>query len=161
MFLSCAAVVGALAGTAVGFSPPKSFLHAHGPKSWPRAPSSVKQRASIVENEFESEGATIAHPTASRNFPDDERYRKNRRLYTHLKVSSPVRQDLSRRQRNNSKPKVLAPAGGWPQLEAATAAGADAVYFGSAHVNDTQLPACNIEINLKASIRDVLSFVDS
>ena len=33
------------------------------------------------------------------------------------------------------KPEVLAPVGGWPQLEAAVQNGADAVYFGLTDFN--------------------------
>jgi collagenase-like PrtC family protease len=49
-----------------------------------------------------------------------------------------------------SKPEILAPAGGWPQLRAAVQNGADAVYFGLTEFNararasnfdaDTELP---------------------
>jgi hypothetical protein len=127
IFLSRAVVVGALVGTAVGFMPPSSHRNPYASALGLRTPSTVHHGITPVNDAYSSESAPS---TASRNFPDDERYRKNRRLYTQLKASSPVRQDLSRRQRNNSKPKVLAPAGGWPQLEAAIAAGADAVYFG-------------------------------
>lgn len=136
IFLPCAVVVGALVGTAVGFTPSSSFRHPYAyalrlrtlPTVHHGIPTEGEHAKAYTSESTASAPSTAS--TASRNFPDDERYRKNRRLYTQLKASSPVRQDLSRRQRNNSKPKVLAPAGGWPQLEAAIAAGADAVYFG-------------------------------
>uniref|UniRef100_A0A7S2WUD7 Peptidase U32 collagenase domain-containing protein n=1 Tax=Rhizochromulina marina TaxID=1034831 RepID=A0A7S2WUD7_9STRA len=57
----------------------------------------------------------------------DERYRKNTDLYTQLGQSKPT---LARSPVLTAKPKVLAPAGGWPQLRAAALAGADCVYFG-------------------------------
>jgi len=40
---------------------------------------------------------------------------------------------MGRRERR--KPEVLAPVGGWPQLDAAIESGADAVYFGLSHFN--------------------------
>ena len=57
----------------------------------------------------------------------DSRYRKSTELYKRLEegraeaAPAPI-----------SKPVLLAPAGGWPQVEAAIKAGADAVYFGCA-----------------------------
>ena len=57
----------------------------------------------------------------------DWRYRKSTGLYERLAqgresvTAAPV-----------SKPVLLAPAGGWPQVDAAIKAGADAIYFGCA-----------------------------
>ena len=64
--------------------------------------------------------------------------RKNVELYDQHKYGTITANDLAstnNRMKSSSsiygtKPEVLAPAGGWPQLRAAVANGADACYFG-------------------------------
>jgi putative protease len=80
-----------------------------------------------------------------------ERFRKNRALYTQLKkdvgAGGPaVRQATAR------KPKILAPAGGWTQLRAAVAAGADAVYFGCNQGLNARARAENFNIDELATV---------
>ena len=41
--------------------------------------------------------------------------------------------NLKQSTKRTDKPELMSPAGHWPQLEAAVAAGADAVYFGLQH----------------------------
>ena len=60
----------------------------------------------------------------------DSRYRKSRGLYERLEEGrdsneAPPAAPITR-------PMLLAPAGGWPQVEAAIKGGADAIYFGCA-----------------------------
>ena len=60
----------------------------------------------------------------------DSRYRKSRGLYERLEEGrdsneAPPAAPITR-------PVLLAPAGGWPQVEAAIKGGADAIYFGCA-----------------------------
>ena len=59
----------------------------------------------------------------------DSRYRKSRGLYERLEEgrdsNAPPAAPITR-------PVLLAPAGGWPQVEAAIKGGADAIYFGCA-----------------------------
>ena len=68
----------------------------------------------------------------------DSRYRKSRDLYESLEEG-----------RGNSRPApitrpvLLAPAGGWPQAEAAIKAGADAIYFGCASGLNARARATN------------------
>lgn len=58
----------------------------------------------------------------------DETFRKNEELYKKdIEVSQ---MKIIYNNKVVQKPEVLAPAGGWPQLKAAVANGADAVYFG-------------------------------
>ena len=59
----------------------------------------------------------------------DSRYRKSTDLYKQLEDG---RSDGASPSAPATKPVLLAPAGGWPQVEAAIKAGADAVYFGCA-----------------------------
>jgi hypothetical protein len=80
-------------------------------------------------------------PTKSNNFPD-ERYRKNRLLYTQLKLDEVTLEG----ERMREKPKILAPAGGWPQVHAAVAAGADAIYFGCSAGLNARARASNFEV---------------
>lgn len=61
--------------------------------------------------------------------------RKHRALYEELAQSSPTIWSGSTEGSSARPVCVLAPAGGWPQLRAAVAAGADAVYFGSDGLN--------------------------
>ena len=57
--------------------------------------------------------------------------RKNPALYAETEGGVASKASYARRK----KPQVLAPAGGWAQLRAAVACGADAVYFGLDGVN--------------------------
>ena len=57
--------------------------------------------------------------------------RKKPALYAETEVGVATAASQARRK----KPQVLAPAGGWAQLRAAVACGADAVYFGLDGVN--------------------------
>ena len=63
---------------------------------------------------------------------DGEKMRKNPDLYHEFggELDDDVVYNGQRRTRSEKKPDVLAPAGGWPQLEAAIKNGADCVYFG-------------------------------
>ena len=57
----------------------------------------------------------------------DSRYRKSSTLYETLEAGR-----ASGGAAPATRPVLLAPAGGWPQVEAAIKAGADAIYFGCA-----------------------------
>ena len=59
----------------------------------------------------------------------DSRYRKSTGLYERLEQG---REGGEQQLAPISKPVLLAPAGGWPQVDAAIKAGADAIYFGCA-----------------------------
>ena len=54
----------------------------------------------------------------------DNFHRKNVELYTSFG------KQIEKNKFQLTKPEILSPAGGWPQLKAAVAAGCDAVYFG-------------------------------
>ena len=58
----------------------------------------------------------------------DSRYRKSTGLYEQLEVGRANADPAA----PLTKPVLLSPAGGWPQVEAAIKAGADAIYFGCA-----------------------------
>ena len=60
-----------------------------------------------------------------------------------------------RRTRSKKKPDVLAPAGGWPQLEAAIKNGADCVYFGLELLN-ARARANNFTIKELPKVMDFL-----
>ena len=71
--------------------------------------------------------------------------RKNVELYKSIstKVEKKMKTDYS----TLTKPEVLAPAGGWPQLKAAVANGADAVYFGLQEGFNARARASNFAID--------------
>jgi putative protease len=69
----------------------------------------------------------LARTPAPRAALADARYRKSTNLYEQLEAGR-----ASASAAPVSRPVLLAPAGGWPQVEAAIKAGADAIYFGCA-----------------------------
>merc|ERR1711965_738029 len=62
----------------------------------------------------------------------DSRYRKSTELYEALEEGRASGSAEVVPPAPTTKPVLLAPAGGWPQVEAAIKAGADAIYFGCA-----------------------------
>ena len=54
---------------------------------------------------------------------------------TSVRRSAPLVRAVEGQRNPKQKPQLLAPAGGWPQLKAAVASGADAVYFGLTELN--------------------------
>ncbi|KAG8459128.1 hypothetical protein KFE25_002535 [Diacronema lutheri] len=77
-------------------------------------------------------GAQAAAPPPEWQRARAVRARKHQQLYRELADTEGVDEGAAAPLAvpARSKPHVLAPAGGWPQLRAAIAAGADAVYFG-------------------------------
>ena len=74
----------------------------------------------------------------------DSRYRKSTDLYKQLEDG---RSDGASPSAPATKPVLLAPAGGWPQVEAAIKAGADAVYFGCAAGLNARARATNFGVD--------------
>jgi len=75
----------------------------------------------------------------------DARYRKSTDLYERLEQGRGG--GPTRRAAPVTKPVLLAPAGGWPQVEAAIKAGADAVYFGCAAGLNARARATNFGVD--------------
>jgi len=75
----------------------------------------------------------------------DARYRKSTDLYERLEQGRDG--GPTRRAAPVTKPVLLAPAGGWPQVEAAIKAGADAVYFGCAAGLNARARATNFGVD--------------
>jgi len=75
----------------------------------------------------------------------DARYRKSTDLYKRLEQGRGG--GPTRRAAPVTKPVLLAPAGGWPQVEAAIKAGADAVYFGCAAGLNARARATNFGVD--------------
>ena len=73
----------------------------------------------------------------------DTELRKNAELYSAIGGSAATPAN----RRRLFKPEVLAPAGGWPQLKAAIANGADAVYFGLQEGFNARARASNFAID--------------
>ena len=71
----------------------------------------------------------------------DARFRKSRTLYEQLEEGRECVPPVPA-----SKPVLLAPAGGWGQVEAAIKAGADAVYFGCSAGLNARARATNFDI---------------
>ena len=72
----------------------------------------------------------------------DSRYRKSSTLYETLEAGR-----ASGGAAPATRPVLLAPAGGWPQVEAAIKAGADAIYFGCAAGLNARARAVNFEVD--------------
>ena len=72
----------------------------------------------------------------------DARYRKSRNLYEALEQGRETPSAAT-----VTKPVLLAPAGGWLQVEAAIKAGADAIYFGCAAGLNARARATNFGVD--------------
>ena len=81
---------------------------------------------------------------------DDSFQRKNVELYKISSANSP-KSSLTD-TRIITKPEILAPAGGWPQLRAAVANGADAVYFGLQEGFNARARASNFPVDELADV---------
>ncbi|KAJ1617756.1 peptidase family U32-domain-containing protein, partial [Pavlovales sp. CCMP2436] len=89
--------------------------------------------------------------------PRAVRSRKHQGLYRELAEAEVEGAELSLAPYiPRAKPKVLAPAGGWPQLRAAIAAGADAVYFGCSAGLNARARASNFGLEELAEVMGVL-----
>jgi len=91
----------------------------------------------------------------------DSRYRKSTGLYERLEEG----QSEAPQAAPITRPVLLAPAGGWPQVEAAIKGGADAIYFGCAaglnararatNFGEDELPALMARLLLQRRISSV------
>lgn len=99
---------------------------------------------SIVERA----GKIITRTQASSHSSDETLLlRKNVELYSSISVNNSLHNMPSVRELGMlTKPEVLSPAGGWPQLIAACSNGADAVYFGLQEGFNARVRASNFGI---------------
>ena len=94
----------------------------------------VHNRLILTRNTFLNEATIVTEQEGD----STHLLRKNVELYDQQKYGTITSSDLVSPTTNlvksstiyGTKPEVLAPAGGWPQLRAAVANGADACYFG-------------------------------
>ena len=99
---------------------------------------------------------TEAKSSSNNDNDDGEKMRKNPDLYSGGdELDDETVHNEQRRTRSKKKPDVLAPAGGWPQLEAAIKNGADCVYFGLELLN-ARPRANNFTVKERPKVMDFL-----
>ena len=115
-------------------------------------------RQTLLRNTFLNQATTVTDQEGD----STHLLRKNVELYDQQKYGTITSSDLvSPTNRNPSslygtKPEVLAPAGGWPQLRAAVANGADACYFGLQEGFNARARASNFAID---ELADVMTYL--
>lgn len=105
-----------------------------------------------------SAGAPAASPAPDWTSARAVRARKHQSLYRELASSEGADEGADEPAFvPRIKPQVLAPAGGWPQLRAAIAAGADAVYFGCSAGLNARARASNFGLEELGEVMGLLS----
>ena len=103
-------------------------------------------RPGSIVHSIERVGRIITRTKASQSNDEGFLLRKNVELYSSISVNNSLHNTIPS-VRELTKPEVLSPAGGWPQLIAACSNGADAVYFGLQEGFNARVRASNFGID--------------